>query len=355
MGRHEDALTTVERALPTEAACAYRIATVQLGQLGRKDDAENLLLAYLARHPRAETAATVAEVRWRRRDDVGAADILAHPPVALGRREFRDVGDRFADVFRRRPAGDVKGALEALLKAGIDARSLLELGPPLSKAGAHAQAFEVYALLAPNLADKAKVRAWSALRAAKGAAPAATWVNEQSIPADDLATFAYGEGLDDALWDLFPEKILDPALADRLALLRAASLVRRGERGARRQALLAQISDPLARWKALLARHLRLSGAYASWEMRLARYLLGEAGEDEIADDAVEGSRPCEAPYYLGLRAAADSRARDAAAWYRVGLECRNPAQPELAWAYRAAAQPKPETAAPAKPLQAAR
>src|SRR5262249_36316322 len=91
MGRHEDALTMIERALPTEAACAYRIATVQLAHLRRKDDAEGLLLAHLARHPQAETAVTVAEVRWRNRDDAGAADILAHAPVALTRKDFRKV------------------------------------------------------------------------------------------------------------------------------------------------------------------------------------------------------------------------------------------------------------------------
>jgi len=49
--------------------------------LNRKEDAEGLLLAHLARHPQAETAADVAEVRWRIHDDAGAADILAHPPA----------------------------------------------------------------------------------------------------------------------------------------------------------------------------------------------------------------------------------------------------------------------------------
>jgi len=71
MGRHEEALTMVERALPTEVVCAYRIATVQLAWLGRKDEAEGLLLAYLARHPLAGTAVTVTRGR------VGGADLLA--------------------------------------------------------------------------------------------------------------------------------------------------------------------------------------------------------------------------------------------------------------------------------------
>ena len=97
----------IERALPTEAVCAYRMATVQLAHLGRKEDAEGLLLAHLARHPQAETAADVAEVRWRIRDDAGAADILAHPPASLTRRDFREIGERFADVFRSRPAAEM--------------------------------------------------------------------------------------------------------------------------------------------------------------------------------------------------------------------------------------------------------
>ena len=87
MGQHEDALTMVERALPTEAPCAYRIATAQLAELGKKQEAEGLLLALLARRPQAETAATIAEVRWRSRDDTGAADILMHPPAVLTRRK----------------------------------------------------------------------------------------------------------------------------------------------------------------------------------------------------------------------------------------------------------------------------
>jgi hypothetical protein len=365
MGRHEEALTMIERALPTETVCAYRIATVQLAQLGKKDDAEGLLLAHLARHPLASTAVTAAEVRWHSHNDVGAADILAHPSAALTRNDFRELGIRFAGAFRTRPAGDVKRAIDALLQAGIPPQSALELGPPLAKAGAHAQAFELYAVLIPKLpAEKiawAQLNAWSALRAAKGAPAAESWLRKQAGPEatpvadDELATSAYGEGMDEALWELFPTKPPDPAFADHLALLRAASLVRRGERGARRDALLAELADPLARWKARLARSVGLSGSYASWEVRLARFVLGEGSEEEIADDATDGSRPCEAPYYFGVRASAESRGRDAAAWYRAALECRNPEQPEFAWAYRAASQPPSDPPAPAKLPQAAR
>lgn len=364
MGRHEDALTMVERGLPTEAVCAYTIATVQLAELRRKEDAEGLLLAFLARHPRPETAAVAAEVRWRSHDDAGAADILAHSPVPLAPRHFREVGERFAAAFRGRPAADVKRAIEALLQAGIQPQSVVELGSPLARAGAAAQAFEVYALLSQQLPPEkfaaVPLRAWSALRAAKGATAAEAWLRKQidaehSASGDALATSAYGEGLDDALWELFPKKPLDPAFADRLALLRAASLVRRGERGARRDAVLGAISDPLALWKGRLARAIGLPGMHASWEVRLARHVLGEGGEDDLADEATNGSRPCEAPYYFGVRAAAESRARDAAAWYRVALECRKPDQPEFGWAYQAAAHPEQDRALSAKPLQAAR
>jgi len=364
MGRHEDALAMVERGLPTEAVCAYRIATVQLAHLGRKEDAEGLLLAFLSRHPRPETAATVAEVRWRGHDDAGAADILAHSPAPLARRDFREVGERFAAAFRSRPAPDVKRALEALLHAGIDPQPLVELGSSLARAGAAAQAFEVYALLSQKLpADKypaVPLRAWSALRAVKGSAAAESWFRKQlgadaSAVEGALATSAYGDDLDEALWELFPKKPLDPAFADRLALLRAASLVRRGEKGARRDAVLAQVSDPLSAWKARLARSIGLSGMQASWDVLLARYVLGEGGEGDLAGDATKGSRPCEAPYYFGLRAAAESRPRDAASWYRVALECRKPDQPEFIWAYRAAANVPQDLSPSRKELQAVR
>ena len=364
MGRHEEALTMVERALATEVVCAYRIATVQLAWLGRKDEAEGLLLAYLARHPWAGTAATVAEVRWRTGDDAGAADILAHAPVALGRGDFREVAERFADVFRSRPATDVKRAIETLLQAGIPPQSIFEFGPPLARAGAAAQAFELYTLLGPKLSPEriagAQLSSWSVLRAAKGASAAESWLRKQLGPEhsaidNELATFAYGKGLDEALWELFPKRPLDPAFADRLALLRAASLVRRGERGARRDAVLKEISDPLAWWKARLARTIGLAGMHASWEVQLARYLLGEGSDDDIADVATEGSRPCEAPYFFGVRAAAESRLRDAAGWYRVALECRNPQQPEFAWAYQASSNLEQDRSLSAKLLQAAR
>jgi hypothetical protein len=38
-----------------------------------------------------------------------------------------------------------------------------------------------------------------------------------------------------------------------------------------------------------------------------------------------------------------------------VALECRNPEQPELVWAYRAASQLEQDRSLSAKPLQAAR
>jgi hypothetical protein len=366
MGKHEDALTMVERALPAEVPCAYRIATAQLAELGKKEEAEGLLFALLAHRPNADTVATIAEVRWRSRNDAGAADILAHPPVALTRRDFREIGARFAEVFGRRPASEVKPAIEAILRAGIAPLSIVELGPPLAKAGAAEHAFEVYALLSQKVASEKKARvqfsAWSALRVAKKATAAELWLRNQLGPEgssasvdSELATSAYGEGADDALWEIFAFKPPAPAFADRLLLLRAASIVRRGEQGARRDALLQELSDPLAAWKARLARYVGLSGAYASWEVRLARYVLGEAGEDDIADDATEGSRPCEAPYYFGVRAKGESRVRDAAAWFRVALECRNPQQPEFLWAYRAASQLEQDRSPSAKPLQASR
>jgi hypothetical protein len=364
MGRHEEALAVVERGLPTEAVCAYRIATVQLAKLRRKEDAEGLLLAYLARHPQAETVATVAEVRWRGGDDAGAADIFAHGPVALPERAFREVGERFAAVFQGRPAIDTKRAIDALLQAGVQPESVLALGPALVRAGATAQAFELYARVGEKLpAGKTaavQLRTWSALRGAKGISAAEAWWRKQAgqhseVADEALAASAYSEGLDEALWELFPAQPADSTFAERLTLLRAASLVRRGERGARREAVLARVADPLAPWKARLARQLRLGGAYASWEVRLTRYLLGESGDEEIADDATDGSRPCEAPYYLALRAAAESRARDAASWYRVALECRNPAQPEFRWAWQAAGNLEPDRPLPAKALQASR
>ena len=83
--------------------------------------------------------------------------------------------------------------------------------------------------------------------------------------------------------------------------------------------------------------------------------MLGEGSEEDIADEAAYGSRPCEAPYYFGVRAAAETRVRDAAAWYRVALECRNPDQPELVWAYRAASKLEQDRSLPAKLVQAAR
>jgi len=360
MGKHEEALAMAERALPTETACAYRLTTVALARLGRKNDAENLLLAYLARHPVAETAVTAAEVRWRSRDDAAAADIVAHGPAPLSRKEFRELGTRFADVFRGRPAADARHAVEALLQAGIDPQALLEIDPALTKAGAAAQVFEVATLLAQKVPAERKapllLSAWSALRTLKGPQAAEAWLRKQpAVDEAQLATLAYGQRLDDALWELFADKPADPALGDRLTLLRAASLVRRQDRGPRRAALLQQLHDPLAIWKARLARHLGLAGAHESWEAQLARYLLGDGSEEEVADAATEGSRPCETPYYFGVRRASESHPADAAAWYRVALECRNPAQPELAWAYRDASGLTLERPAAAKLPQAAR
>src|SRR5207245_1947994 len=185
--RHRrSACSDVSAASDPRVAAACRIPTAQLAQLGRKEDAENLPLAHLARHPQAETAATVAEVRWRSRDDAGAADILAHPPATLTRRDFREIGERFAAVFRGRPAPDVKRAMEALLQAGIQPQSILELGPPLAKAGAAAQAFELYALLSqkmpPEKTAGALFSAWGALRAGKGASAAESWLRKQLGP-----------------------------------------------------------------------------------------------------------------------------------------------------------------------------
>src|SRR5207248_9590273 len=132
-----------------------------------------------------------------------------------------------------------------------------EIGPLLAKAGAAAHALEVYAWLSQKGDWEKRARfqfsAWSALRAAKGASAAELWLRKQLGPESssalvdsELATSAYGEGVDEALWEIFAFRPPEPAFADRLLLLRAASIVRRGDGSAHRDALLQELSDPLA-------------------------------------------------------------------------------------------------------------
>ncbi|MFO0610740.1 MAG: hypothetical protein U0324_46690 [Polyangiales bacterium] len=318
-----EALRAVERDDGPDAA---RERALALAALGRFADAARVATDRLARRGDADSVALAAEVLWRASDFDGAARVLAQSGVRLGGDDWRGpIAEAFARVFEAAPAEVGERAFEALVNAALSPSRLRELPPLLAahrRADLAARALarvDAARPLGPDAALESLVQQYLCWRALAGDAAALRWVEPrvtlESRPL--LAAHAFSQRADDLLWSV-AEPGRDPARAAKVWLLRAAAVLRAGERAARRDEVL----------RALRA-------APPSDEVTLGRYLLGAGDLASAVSVARAPRRRAEVAYYLGLRAQSERRIGEASDWYQLAAMAGVAAEPEAAWAAR--------------------
>jgi hypothetical protein len=281
---------------------------------------------WLQRYSTAEAAAEAAWVHWVLGDPNAAAQVLAHPPRPMTADDMRFVvGPRFADVYRTRPADEVKAAVGAMLAAHLEPWHVADLSVPLAKAEAWEQSFAVATSVdaPPGPARELMLRAAEALRHVKGEEAARSWLASQlpqPVPdqaAYDLALLAFRSAADQAIFSLpLPG---DAGMAETVWLLRAAALVRLGKHVAE-----STRSPVLEHYK----------GSTPGRAFQLGRYLLGDLPEAELPALVTDDSAACEVPFYAGLKARAEGRLDDAAGWLGAAVFCLRPAEAEYLYAW---------------------
>jgi hypothetical protein len=322
MGRWAEGLEVIEPALPAYPFCALSFAAGHLAMLGRKQEAGQLVQAFLARYGGTESKAEAAWVYWLEGDFAAAAGVLSK---GLTGSDFRwIVGQRFAKVFAKKPAAEMKPALQALLTGQVSPWGISELGVDLTARGSFEHAYLVGSVvdLAPPDRYVLVVRSAAALRGWKGAEAAREWLAGQ-IPnptppevALSLSRYAYRDAFYEDVSNL-PEP-REPGMADEVWLLRAASLARLGER---------------ARPETRASVQAHFASARAGRAFQIGRYLMGQLPEEELLKLVTDDATSCDVPYYAGLKAESDGRTDDAITWYRDSVFCLRDSQTSSRWA----------------------
>jgi hypothetical protein len=328
-GHWSEGLQVIQPALPAYPFCALALAGEHLIMLGRKEEGNKLVEAWLKRYTDPVSVAEAAFAYWLEGDHAAAANVLVTSPRPLGNADYRwTVGGRFAKVFSKRPAADVKEPVKALFARGLHPGYVSDIGMALAREGAAEHAFVLGSMIDVPPPDRYMqlLRTTSALRSWKGAQAAREWLWAR-IPkpleargAYDLALYAYREMLDEDLF-LLPDPEGSPSLADAVWLFRAAALARLGEQAR-------------PEMRAPVQAHFAAKGA--GRQFQLGRYLMGLLPEQDLPALVTDDSASCEVPYYAGIKAQADHKTDEATARYRDAILCLKSGEAEYLWAHDA-------------------
>ena len=272
---------------------------------------QSLAIAWAAhrRSPRLATGrALLAELFWRQARYGEAAGILHE-----GRDRFttldwsREIAPRFVAVFGTRDREGLAAA-EALMRAGFTDRwTIGAITTALGNAGLDSFAFDVQSRVQlPGIRQiESSILAYVHLKRARGEAAALAWIRERVAEKDRelLGLLAHQEHVPELLWAMPPGRLKGES-GDYQWLLRTAAC------------MVAGMSDP---HYTETARH--LERARGSHHLEIARYLLGQREQSEILVLSQTLEQRSEICYFIGLKAEAQGRFREAADWYLMSVE----------------------------------
>lgn len=329
-GRHEEGLEAVRPALPIYNEPSLAAAALNLAGAGRAEQARKMSAAMVERYPFPNAATSAAEVEWLLGDLDAAAQRLVGSQTPVTALDYMEkVGEPFARLFGDQPER-AAAAAAALGKAGVDATRLRALASEVEALGHPEAAFRIVDAIParnPGQADFDHLIASRHLRKARGDAQARAYLARAfpSIPplrGRNLALMAFQGEVQDAVWDLVPDPPGTDDAAETVWMLRAAEVALRGPRA------------PGERVKALRAHYAAVGAAAPARHVQIGRFLLGDLPEAEVARLVTDEEGTCEVPYYLGVRAEGEKRAREAWEWYEVAVECGRRSEAEYLFAF---------------------
>lgn len=324
-GRYAEGFAAVASVVASQQPSAMAGAVRLLEALGRSSQAETLAVfaAERASEPGAAQA-QAAELFWRHGKPGAAARLLAARAPGVTTDDWRHaLGAGFARCFGDRVAAG-RSATDSLLATGrIPAEAVSQLAAAAADSGAWELAFEVESRLhhAPARRIEQLVSLYRSLERWRSEDEAARWLGPRLRGASaaglaQIERLAFTSQEDRLLWSVCSDST-GPG-AEYPWLLRAAAALRRGDHGGEHARELA--------W--------HFAAPDSGHDRTLGRFLLGLEDESRIASLARIPSEACEAFYFLGFKAQAEGRTRDAAAWFTRCLGTHQNVRAEYRWAY---------------------
>ena len=323
--RYADGFAVVASAVATQQGDAMACAIRLLDKLGRASQAETLAVFACERAPDYRAAQVQAvELFWRHGKPGPAARLIAARAGANTAAHWRGaLGPGFVRCFRDHIAAGVCATDSILATGRVPAGTVSQLASAAADSGAWALAFEVESRVHPRPERRLEhiVDLVRYLGRWKGAGEAGAWLGSRlrgldatGVAAVERLAFAAGE--DGLLWSASPDS--SATHRESSWLLRAAAAARRGDHGGEHARDLA--------W------HFAAPGG--DRDRTLGRFVLGLEDESRVVALASTPSEKCEVYFFLGFKAQAEGRCREAAQWYSRCLGTHQTARPEFRWAF---------------------
>jgi tetratricopeptide (TPR) repeat protein len=282
-----------------------------LERLDSLEEAEKLAKRVVGRYPYLGAGrATAALIQWRKGRFAEAAELLSDPRYPLGQGDwFTEVAAAFHLCFAGRKDEAAK-AVDALAARLDDRRlTLAQMGKGIGEKGDHELAFQVLSRLPLDGQERLDVlvMAYRELDRWKGRDQALRWIREQVTDQREqliLGTFGFGQDCPELLWEVGPRDLPRGLFGDYQWLLRAAASLE-----------VDPEQDP--NHSALLEHYRRDWNRAHGFYHLTGRYLLGlESDSTALAAARVELKRECELAFFMGAKARAEGRYREAAEHY---------------------------------------
>jgi hypothetical protein len=323
MGKLDEAWSTVQPAIESWAEAPMVEGVAILIRKGELGDAMALAQQCAQRYPRSsEPLIEMAEIRWRKGDDAGAAQTLGSAQKVFASDDWDTlVAPAFYGVFATQDSQRTERAFDEIAKRTSDLTKLLSLPFEFKKNKKPAIAARLYERLPASgaTAADAKLSVFDALKDVEGKEAALLWLQKNTGRYDNqLALIVFQSRRFELLWDLFPAPP-KPEKNDVLNILRAGALTQ--ER---------KVGDP--RWQAI--KDYFQNQPKSSDFIDIGRFLAGEESAKELLTCFTNIGTICDASWALGLKAASEDRYKDAADWFQVCLEANQPTRPPTEWSY---------------------
>jgi len=324
-GRWAEALRVAGPLAKSQQLGAMERTAMALEHLGRTAEAETLAAFAWQRYPdNAQAQSLVADILWRHGKYDRAAEALSSPRFPLSPDDWRGtLAPHFVQCFGEGTDEALK-AVEALAKTELPGPATLgELATGCGNQGRHDLAFAIEQRLDAHGNEKVRqvFQSYQHLARWKGRPTGLEWLRPRlaalgSAERAAITDQAYGNGAAELLWELDPDPRGDDG--DFQWLMRAAASRRWPDADPGHEKALASHFDQ------------GTSDRYRT----LGRYLLGLESDSTVRALADGAAHECEVSYYVGVRAQAEGRYRNAAESYERSVATHQTREGEYQWAY---------------------
>jgi len=306
-GKYPSAWKENAIALKSGTGDSMNLAGRILMKLNRIEEAEEMFWNYYTRYPGSKSLALLAGYFWKSWKTQDATALIARHQHPITSKDWTDIlGEELAEAFKNQPIENGIHAVSLLMTAGADPIHVTGIAQRVYAAGNKEMAFQMIARLSlkPEVERTLyQARAAAYLEKYAGTNKTVEWLHRTVHPSvkNRIPSFLYNDNEYKLLW-----RFTQSPTTFHWLILTASFLDYKGISKKDRKRMMAHYNTP---------------GIEKDRYGIVGLYLLGRVSEKEIIQRVDSIKKRSGYAYYLGVKARAEGRMKDAMEWFRVCVE----------------------------------